>query len=327
MAEHRPNDKKSAEIIYDIQLVDDIVYKGLAERERNGDIALYEEYHELRNDIYEIEQALRPKRFRDLDHDFFYRLGYDRFLLEILDEYPDVMEAVEEVHVRRATTKQNEGSNVVDDGKKVVIRLYSDQFIEGQEICKVLRHELMHVADMMDEGFGYRAELSQCSPMEGRIIRDRYRLFWDIRVDGRLHGEGRETIATKEERKKEFVSFFRKIPEKTRDLIFEKLWEGKEPLTHHKMIDISKDVNKLMEVVRESGSGISSDLEEEVEKIGPLPGTICPLCGFPTSAWVEDLGTGEEIVKMIKADFPDWGAHDGVCFRCAEYYKLRAGTW
>jgi hypothetical protein len=55
MAEHMHKDKKSPEIVYDIQLVDDIVYKGLAERERNGDIALYEEYHELRDDIYDID--------------------------------------------------------------------------------------------------------------------------------------------------------------------------------------------------------------------------------------------------------------------------------
>ena len=55
MAEHLHKDKKSPEIIYDALLVDDIVYKGLAERERNGDIILYEEYHELRDDIYEID--------------------------------------------------------------------------------------------------------------------------------------------------------------------------------------------------------------------------------------------------------------------------------
>jgi hypothetical protein len=105
---------------------------------------------------------MRPKRFRDLDNDFFHRLGYGRFLVEILDEFPHVKEKVEEVHVRRATSKQNEGSNVVDDGKKVIIRLYSEQFIEGKKIGKVLRHEFMHVSDMLDEGFGYGTERNHC---------------------------------------------------------------------------------------------------------------------------------------------------------------------
>ncbi len=324
MVEHKHKDKKSPELIYDPQLVDDIVYKGLAERERNGDIALYEEYHELRDDIYDIEQEMRPKRFKDLDNDFFHRLGYDRFLVEMLDEFPHVKGNIEEVHVRRATTKQNEGSNVAADGKKVIIRLYSDQFIEGKEIYKVLRHELMHVSDMLDESFGYRAESFDCSPMEERIIRDRYRLFWDIYVDGRLEREGRETSVTREDRKKEFVSFFSKIPEKIRDLIFESMWRGKGPLTHQKMVDLSQDVKRLIEVATGSSSKASSVLEKEMEKMGPLQGTTCPLCGFPTFDWVEDVGNSEGIVKVIKEDFPDWSAPCSVCSRCAEYYKLRA---
>ena len=325
MAEHMPKDKRTPEIIYDPHLVDDIVFKGLAERERNRDLVLYEEYHKLRDDIYDIEQELRPERFRDLDNDFFHRLGYHRFLVDLLDEFPHVKERVEEVHVRRATSKQNEGSNVVDDGKKVIIRLYSEQFIEGEKICKVLRHELMHVSDMIDEGFGYGTELFDYSTLEKRIIRDRYRLFWDIFVDSRLEREGRETIATKEERKKEFVSFFSKIPEETRDLIFERMWSGEEPLTHERMIDLSRDVKRLIASTTGNGPKDLSALDEEMEKMGRLPGTTCPLCGFPTFDWIEGKGNDDEIVKMIKVDFPDWSARDSFCSRCAEYYQSRAG--
>ncbi|ODS34601.1 MAG: hypothetical protein SCARUB_00181 [Candidatus Scalindua rubra] len=310
------------EIIYDIQLVDDIVFKGLAERERHGDIELYNKYHELRDGIYEIEQENRPKRFRDLDNDFFHRLGYDIFLKEILNEYPGIKDKIEEVHVRRATTKQNEGSNVVDNGKKVIIRLYPEQFIEGgKEIHKVLAHELMHVSDMMDEDFGYSVEHFDCSPMEERIIRDRYRLFWDIYVDSRLEREGKESIANKEIRKKEFDSFFSKIPEDTRGSIFEKMWGGKEPLTHPKMIELSKDINKVLAIAKEGNH------ENEAERVGPLPGTTCTLCGFPSFEWVEDIESDEEVVKILKEDFPDWSPHDGVCPRCVEYYKVKAGKW
>ena len=324
MLEHKIKHEKVSEIIYDAHLIDDVVFKGLAERERNGDTALYREYHKQRDKIYDIEQEMRPKKFRDLDSGFFHHLGYDHFLIETLDEFPDIKRNVEEVHVRRATTKQNEGSNLVDDGKKVLIRLYADQFIEGKEICKVLRHELMHVSDMMDKDFEYSAEPFDCPPMEEQIIRDRYRLFWDIYVDGRLEREGRETIATREDRKKEFESFFRKIPEKTRDIIFEKMWEGKDPLTHNKMVEMSKDIKRIVEI---TGSGNTDNLEEETERASPPQGTTCPFCGFPTYDWVEDMGNTEEIVKIIKEDFPDWDVRDSVCSRCAEYYKLKAGKW
>jgi hypothetical protein len=320
-------EKKSKEldIIYDPQLVDDIVYKGLAEKEKNGDRVLYNEYHEKRDAIYDSEQEKRSKKFKALDKDFFNRLGYDRYVADMFDEYPDIKEIVEEVHVRRATTRQNEGSNVVDEGKKVIIRLYPELFIEGKEMCRVMRHELMHVSDMMDEKFGYRVEDFDCSPMEERIIRDRYRLFWDIYVDGRLENKGVETTASRDDRKKELESFFSKIPEDSRDLIFKKLWDAEVPLTHDRMVEMAKDINKVLELAAEGRS--PEEFEEETKKVGPLPGTTCPLCGFPSFDWVEEVANDEEIAKVINEDFPDWEPHDGVCSRCAEYYKIKVGKW
>jgi len=325
MAKLQEEETKTLEILYDQQLVDDIVYKGLAEKERVGDLELYNEYHEKRDAIYDIEQEKRSKKFKEHDKEFFNRLGYDGYVAEMFDEFPDIKETVEEVHVRRATTRQNEGSNVVDEGRKIIIRLYPELFIDGKEIRKVMRHELKHVSDMMDEGFGYRVETFNCSPMEERIIRDRYRLFWDIYVDGRLVNKGLETTATREERKREFDSFFSKIPEETRELIFKKIWDAEETFTHDRMMELSKDVNKVL--VLAAGSSSGEGLVEETKKLGPLPGTTCPLCGFPSFDWVEEVAEDEEVVKFLKKDFPDWEPHDGVCSRCAEYYKIKAGKW
>lgn len=326
MTKLQEEDTKTIEIIYDQQLVDDIVYKGLAKQEVAGELELYKEYHKRRDAIYELEQEKRAKRFKELDNDFFNRLGYDVYVREIFDEYPDIEEVIEEVHVRRATTRQNEGSNVVDEGKKVIIRLYPELFIEGKEMRKVIRHELMHVSDMMDKNFNYNVneEFSQ-SPMEERLMRDRYRLFWDISVDGRLLNKGLETTATREERKREFDSFFSKIPEGSRDLIFSKMWEAEKPMPHDRMVELSKDINKVLALA--AGSRSAEELIEETKKLRPLPGTTCTLCGFPSFDWVEEVAEDEDIVKILKEDFPDWEPQDGVCSRCAEYYKVKAGKW
>ncbi len=171
MTELVEEEAKTLEIVYDQQLVDDIVYKGLAKQEASGDLALYIVYHEKRDAIYEMEEESRPRKFRELDHDFFIRLGCDIYMKELFDEYPDIKEKIESVHIRRATTKQNEGSNVVDEGRKVIIRLYPEIFIDGSdEIRRVIRHELMHVSDMMNSKFEYdvNEEFSK-SPMEERI--------------------------------------------------------------------------------------------------------------------------------------------------------------
>lgn len=313
-------------IMYDQQLVDDIVYKGLANQEASGDYELYKEYHEKRDAIYGLAEENRPKKFRDLDSEFFNRLGYAVYIKEVFDEYPDIQEKIKEVHVRRATTKQNEGSNVVDEGSKVIIRLYPELFIQGTEIRRVIRHELLHVSDMMNDEFGYNVnEDFGTSPMEERIIRDRYRLFWDISVDGRLTNKGLETTETKEQRKKEFDSFFSKIPEESRGLIFDKLWNAEKPLTHDKMVEISKDTSKVLALAAGNRSG--DELVEESKELGPLPGTTCPLCGFPSFDWVEETAKDEETVKVIHEDFPDWKPQDGVCSRCSEYYTIKAGKW
>ncbi len=327
MTELQEEETKTLEIIYDHQLVDDIVHKGLLKQEASGDLALYNEYHEKRDAIYEMEQESRPRKFRELDSDFFKRLGCDVYIKEIFDEFLDIQEKIESVHVRRATTKQNEGSNVVDEGRKVIIRLYPELFIEGSnEIRRVIRHELVHVSDMMDKNFDYDVnEEFSPSPMEERIMRDRYRLFWDISVDGRLTNKGLETTATREERKREFDSFFSKIPEGSRELIFSKMWDAEEPMAHGMMVELSKDINKVLALA--AGSRSAEELIEDTKKLGPLPGTTCTLCGFPSFDWVEEAAEDEDIVKILKEDFPDWEPQDGVCSRCAEYYKIKAGKW
>ncbi|HJO55889.1 MAG TPA: hypothetical protein QF423_04390, partial [Candidatus Scalindua sp.] len=204
MTELQAEQTETLEIMYDHQLVDDIVCKGLVRQEASGDSTLYNEYHEKRDSIYEMEEERRPRRFRELDEEFFNRLGYGDFLRDAFDEYPDIEAGIKEVHVRRATTRKNEGSNLVDEGTKVIVRLYPELFIEGShEIRRVIRHELMHVSDMINSAFEYNVhEEFATSPMEERIFTDRYRLFWDISIDGRLTNKGLETTATKEERKK-----------------------------------------------------------------------------------------------------------------------------
>ncbi len=325
MVKLQEKEDNALDVIYDSQLVDDIVYKGLAEKEKTGDMTLYNEYHEQRDTIYDLEQEIRPKKFKELDNDFFNRLGYDGFINEILEEFPKLKGKVEEVHIRRATTKQNEGSNVVDKGRKILIRLYPELFIEGVNIHKILRHELMHVSDMMDESFGYKDEVFHCSPMEERMINDRYRLFWDISVDGRLLKEGKETSADKDERRKEYESYYIKIPKETRDIIFERIWSGEVLITHDKIMEMAKDVDNVLALADGVESKELDKIKEETQESGPLPGTPCKLCGFPSYDWVEEIEN--EVLNIIKEDFPDWSIKDGICSRCEEHYKIKAGKW
>ena len=103
------------------------------------------------------------------------------------------------------------------------------------------------------------------------------------------------------------------------------MWVAEEPMAHDTMVELSKDINKVLALA--AGGRSSEELIEDTKKLGPLPGTTCTLCGFPSFDWVEEVAEDEDIVKILKEDFPDWEPQDGVCSRCAEYYKVKAGKW
>ncbi len=96
-------------------------------------------------------------------------------------------------------------------------------------------------------------------------------------------------------------------------------------MPHGRMVELSKDTNKVLALA--AGSRSVDELVADTKELGPLPGTTCPLCGFPSFDWVEEVANDEETAKVINEEFPDWKPQDGVCSRCAEYYKIKAGKW
>ena len=131
--------------------------------------------------------------------------------------------------------------------KRIVIKLLSDRFQAIPYLKKLVRHELMHASDMLTESYGYRDERLGGNPMEESIVKERYSVFWDIFVDGRLIRKGRETISDKESRYREFESLYKKIPEEVKIAVFDFLWQ-EESLTHDKILGLAKDVNEVIKI-------------------------------------------------------------------------------
>ena len=77
---------------------------------------------------------------------------------------------------------------------------------------KFFRHELMHVVDMLDEKFGYKEGKLAKLPVEETIVREKYKLFWDIFIDSRLEKRGKETVQSKDERFGEFEKLYARLP-------------------------------------------------------------------------------------------------------------------
>lgn len=307
-------------VVYDPSLMQEVVFQEMTRREKDGDLRLYREYHELADSIYEefsIEQ--REEEFEKLSDRLFLQLGFGAVIDKALAEFPGLEIKVEAVVVGKTIIERDEGADLSKDLKCVGIKIPAERFLALPDLRRRLRHELMHVSDMLDNHFGYeyRAKLNVSSAGEENLIKDRYSLFWDIYIESRLSRENKESVSDKDGRFREFAILYRKLPPAQQTVLFESIWKM-EKLTHDQILEMAGDTAKLLQRF-----DIQLDIEGvlEQEKI-LLPGSPCPLCRFPTYNWDEGSGRVEEnIIKRITEDYPDWKAGDGVCERCIEGYQ------
>ena len=309
-------------ILYDPYMVEEIVFSKLREIEGTGNMELYEQYHNLSDRIYELDdEDERSDGFVELSKEFFNTLGFSEVVRGVVNEFPEFHEKIEEIHIRKPTTMIEVGSDLVDERRKAVIRLFPEQFMDITHLRKFIRHELMHVVDMLGEKFGYKEGKLAKLPVEETIVREKYKLFWDIFIDSRLEKRGKETVRSKDERFGEFEKLYARLPADGKKAVFEGLWK-EENLTHDKAVELAKDFTKLVAVY----GGTLQEGVKEAKKV-LIPGSPCPLCSFPTFNWLDTASLDEQIIRLIKADFPDWQIDDGICDRCAECYTVRAGLW
>lgn len=311
-------------IEFDPGLIEEVLYKEMRTREEQGDMKISEEYHSLADPIYEnFPLEDRQREFRKIEWDFFNKLGFVTLIKNAFSEFPEFEEAVAGGVIVKAKSKHDEGSNLVtglDDKvskKRIKVKVLSERFHDPSYLQKFMRHELMHVFDMLSGAFGYRDEILGGNPMEQSIITERYSTFWDIFVDSRLLKKGKDALGSKESRYEEFAALYMGFPEEAKKAVFEKLW-GNENLTHAGMLELATDVHKVLEVAQD---GVSENRKQKKNVL--LPGSLCPLCQFRTYTWVENLEEEPEIVQDIKGDFPHWSPEKGACGRCVEMYKSR----
>ena len=309
---------------FDPSLIEEVIFGELKAREGKGDFSFTLEYHSRIDPVYEnFPSEERPSQFKKIEWDFFKKIESPKIIREIFDEFPELEGKVAGGVIAKAVNPFDEGSyltkgmNQAAGQKRIVVKLLPDRFQESSYLRKLVRHELMHASDMLSESYGYRDERLGGNPMEESIVKERYSTFWDIFVDGRLIRKGRETIADREIRYREFESLYKMIPDEVKTAIFDVLWQD-EHLTHDKILGLAKDANEVMKI--SDGLTISPSFKR---KKTISPGAQCPLCQFRTYHWAENIEQDAYLVDAIKKDFPRWEPEDGVCGQCVEAYKVR----
>ena len=298
---------------YDEELVEAAAFLCAGGRRANVPSLQIHRFNREREKPYAIlDPDLRNAAFFTLHLNWFREWGLEQLLLNLVDEFPLLRKSLTVLAFRKARGRNEEGAELfvsAETGRNGVVALLPERFTRDEDLVPFLRHEFMHVNDMLDAAFGYSPQLHSAghNPAQQRLTRERYRLLWDITIDGRLTHTQRATVSRHESHRTAFDRVFGFWTEARRDEIFNSLWNGADP-RHGDLLAIASDPREV-KTVRE-----------------PLPGALCPLCDFSTFSWADAKVLPVEIVSRITLEFPNWEPEQGLCGRCLETYKAAANS-
>lgn len=214
------------------------------------------ELHQAVDPLYEIpDEELRQREFVPVFREFFTKLGFDRLIAGLLAERPLVGESVDRCVVREAARKKAQSAELLVQGDKdredrggktLVIQICPQSFTDIGRFMTLTRRELLHVADMLDDRFGYLCEPFAGEPSWQNLQRDRYRVLWDIYVEGRLDREGLGDKKAQESLERAFGRVFANGTAGTDGGVFARVFEA-PLLTHRNFMEWAREPSLLFD--------------------------------------------------------------------------------
>jgi hypothetical protein len=304
--------KTSSTVQYDPRFIEEAVFHAPIDRTAGLEL------REARNRIYEVpDLERRDDLFNDLNHFWFSRLRLGRVIDQALLEQTIVSAKVEKCFVVRASHRKQEGAElfVADDPhdaarrvRTLRILLRPESLFEPEALSTFLRHELYHIADMLDPRFAYEPVLPKAEggPTYDSLVTGRYRVLWDTTISGRMMRRGWYDQSVRERQLSEFVGAFPMLHDRLEES-FSRFFDCEQP-KHADLARFAFDPRQA-----------SGSLQQHA-----APGTHCPLCRFPTHTFEIDPGElSGEVLAALKQDFPDWSPSQGLCLQCADLYRGR----
>lgn len=298
----------STSLIFEPDFLEDAVFLVIHDREGNGSEELVMAWHRERERVYAIRDFhVRTREFRRLDEEWFSRLGLRARFEATLRAFPYLSDPSLFIRIRRAFSSKEEGSELYlqDNLKTNLLKIQTIRFLEDQYLERFLRHEWLRVSDMLDPHFQYspRVALSGAGEVEDNLIRERFRILWDIYLSARLIKQGLEPLLPLDCLRQLFERAFSQWSERMRERIFGEIRGGKYQ-TQSELLKLAKDEKLTVPL----GQG----------------GLLCPLCHF-TSFDSGDLSSRYDplILQEIKKDNPDWTSDLGICRNCFEFYQSK----
>jgi hypothetical protein len=298
------------EIRYDPKLVEEAVFHF------QRDSYIGRELDERRGLIYEVcEAEERERLFRDLYGSWFARLGLAKPIEEALREQTTIAGLVGSCYIVCATHAKQEGAELFVASNRALaetarrtlrILIRPESLLKPEFAVTFLRHELYHIADMLDPAFAYEPTLPQTDggPTYDTLIMNRYRVLWDVTINARMMRRGWLPDSVRDHELTSFRQAFPMLGESGEEY-FEGFFDGRQP-THSDLAAFALDPRAAAGRLQ----GRSA------------VGTHCPLCKFPSHSFEpkpENLDV--EVLSAISRDFPNWTPALGLCAQCADLYR------
>jgi hypothetical protein len=293
----------------------DLVEEAVLLAEGALDPAAAQAFRGERDQLYgQADPDRREADFRAFHMRWFARLGLHRVVEDIISPRADILSRVAGCRVSRALIRRDEGADLLDPSPAtarvdvrptLALRLRPPALLDPATLGAFLAHELMHVTDMLDPAFAYERALplSDDGPSSDNILRDRYRVLWDVTIDGRLARRGIADARVRETRRQEFAATFAMLGVEGPRL-FDDWFDRVEP-THRALVAFAQEPN-----------GVGST--------NPADSGRCPLCHFPVAALDARPGGLSAAAQAIVCDeYPAWSPDQGLCAQCLDLYEAR----
>ena len=297
---------------YDPRLIEEVVFLAQRSITDTGDV------QEKRERIYEISDPEdRERLFTQLNRACFVRFGLGRTLEQALREQPAISSGVQSCYACGAAQANEEGAELfvaseesleTQARRTVRILLRPESLLDAGTLLTFLRHELFHIADMLDPAFAYQPVLpaSAAGPTYDSLLTGRYRTLWDTAINGRMVKRGWLPGAARSQYLCDFAVSFPMLGDET-ETVFTRFFD-QEPHSHPEFVAFSQNPRAALKELR----------------VGPQAGNRCALCGFPTYAFEpQPECLDRSTIAEIACDFPHWHPSHGLCTQCADLYRAK----
>ncbi len=176
---------------------------------------------------------------------WFERLALARPIERALRTFPRVRAGVERVDVRRVLRARQEGSEVFGSqdpaaggARHLVLGLVPSRFLDPQALEELALRELCYADDLLDPAFAFdpRRADAEADPARRELVRDRFKVLWRTRIDGRLQRRRGSTAAPPAADARFHAAFGRTSDAQGVDDLFQRAWCG-ELATHAQLLD------------------------------------------------------------------------------------------